>query len=73
MTDIEIVREAVEFFTVNHLKTIEMAVTVKCIKKGRANYISVDLNGVTLEANLDKLHHSLVSFSHRMGSGEPSI
>ena len=62
MTDIEIVREAIELFTVHHFDSIEMAGTVKCHKKDNVNYISVDLTNATWDENLGKLHYSLISY-----------
>jgi hypothetical protein len=62
MTDIEIVREAIELFAIHYFDTIEMAGTVKCVKKDNVNYLSIDLKNVTWDENLGKLHHSLFSY-----------
>lgn len=62
MTDIEIVREGIELFTVHYFDTIEMAGTVKCQKKDNVNYISIDLRNINWDENLGKLHGSLISY-----------
>ncbi len=62
MTDIEIVREGIELFTVHYFDTIDMAGTVKCHKKDNVNYISIDLKNITWDENLGKLHGSLISY-----------
>jgi hypothetical protein len=62
MTDIEIVREAIELFTVHYFDTIEMAGTVKCHKKDNVNYIGIDLRNTKWDEDLEKLHQSLLSY-----------
>jgi len=67
MTDIEIVRDAIELFTVNYFDTVEMSGTVKSQKKESINYISIDLSTTKWDENLDKLHHSLTKYITEWG------
>jgi hypothetical protein len=62
MTDIEIVREAIELFTVHYFDNIEMAGTVKAVKTDDVNYLSVNLTNVEWDENLDKLHQALIKY-----------
>ena len=67
MTDIEIVRDAIELFTVNYFDTIEMSGTVKSKRKESINYISIDLRTTKWDENLDKLHNSLTKYLTEWG------
>lgn len=67
MTDIEIVREAIELFMVHYFDTIEMSGTVKPQRKGSINYISIDLRTTSWDENLDKLHYSLTKYLAEWG------
>lgn len=62
MTDIEIVREAIEIHAVHYFDTIEMSGTVKAQRKDSINYISIDLNSVEWDGDIDKLHQSLAKY-----------
>jgi hypothetical protein len=67
MTDIEIVREAIEIFAVQYFDTIEMSGTVKAKKKENINYLSIDLTNSKWDENLDKLHQSLFKYLQDWG------
>ncbi|GAB3788464.1 hypothetical protein GCM10028818_55070 [Spirosoma horti] len=67
MTDIEIVREAIELFAVNYFETIEMSGTVKAQNKDNINYISIDLANLEWDKNLNKLHQSLIKYLKEWG------
>lgn len=67
MTDIEIVREAIEVFAIQYFNTIEMSGTVKAQRQGDINYLSIDLNNAKWDENLDKLHQSLLKFLQDWG------
>lgn len=67
MTDIEIVREAIELFTVQYFDSIEMSGSVKSQNKENINYISIDLTSVKWDEDLDKLHQSLVKYIKDFG------
>lgn len=62
MTDIEIVREAIELYIVHYFETIEMSGTVKAQRKNSINYISIDLNSVQWDGDVDKLHQLLTKY-----------
>lgn len=62
MTDIEIVREAIELFAVHYFDTIEMAGSVKCRKKDKINYLSLDMTNVKWDEDIGRLHGSLSSY-----------
>lgn len=62
MKDIEIVRDVIELHTVNYFDTIEMSGTVKAQRKDNINYISIDLNSVEWDGDIDKLHQSLTKY-----------
>lgn len=67
MTDIEIVREAIEIFAVQYFGTIEMSGTVKAQKQENINYLSIDLTNIEWDENLDKLHQSLIKYFQEWG------
>ena len=67
MTDIEIVREAIEIFAVQYFDTIEMSGTVKAKKQENINYLSIDLTNSKWDENLDKLHQSLFKYLQDWG------
>lgn len=67
MTDIEIVREAIEVFAVQYFDTIEMSGTVKAKKQETINYLSIDLTNTKWDENLDKLHQSLFKYLQDWG------
>ena len=62
MTDIEMVREAIELFAVNYFDTIEMSGTVNAKNSENINYISVDLTNVKWDENIEKLHQLLLRY-----------
>lgn len=62
MTDIEIVREAIELFTVHYFDTIEMSGTVKAIRTDDVNYLSINLTNIKWDENVDKLHQALLKY-----------
>ena len=62
MTDIEIVKEAIELFTIGYFDTIEMAGTVKSRRTSNVNYVSIDLKSKQWDEDIAKLHHALLSF-----------
>ena len=62
MTDIDIVREAVELFLVDHFESIEMSGSVKAQNSENINYFSIDLINSKWDGNLDKLHQLLIKY-----------
>lgn len=67
MTDIEIVRDAIEIFAVQYFDTIEMSGTVKAKRQESINYLSIDLTSTKWDENLDKLHQSLFKYLQDWG------
>lgn len=67
MTDIEIVRDAIEVFAVQYFDTIQMSGTVKAKKQETINYFSIDLKNTNWDENLDKLHQSLFKYLQDWG------
>jgi len=67
MTDIEIVRDAIEIFAVQYFDTIEMSGTVKAKRQENINYLSIDLTNSKWDENLDKLHQSLFKYLQDWG------
>ncbi len=61
-TDIEIVRDAIELFVVQHFETIEMAGTVKTQKLENVNYFSIDLSNLEWDQDVDKLHLAITTY-----------
>lgn len=62
MTDIEIVREAIELFMVHYFDTIEMSGNVNYKKRDNINYIGIDLTKSNWDENLEKLHNALTKY-----------
>lgn len=62
MTDIEIVRDAIEIFAVQYFDTIGMSGTVKAKRQENINYLSIDLTNTKWDEDLDKLHQSLFKY-----------
>lgn len=67
MTDIEIVREAIEVFTIQYFDTIEMSGTVQAKREDNINYIGIDLTSTQWDENIDKLHQSLLKYLQDWG------
>lgn len=62
LTDIEIIREAIELFIVHYFDSIEMSGAVKCEKRENINYLRVDLTSIEWDEDLNKLHQSCVKY-----------
>ncbi len=62
MNDNEMIRDAIEWFAVQHFDTIEMSGAVKCNKTDQINYFSVDLTNQKLDEGIEKFHQSLSKY-----------
>ncbi|WNB18753.1 hypothetical protein [Marivirga arenosa] len=62
LTDIEILREEIELFTVYYFDSIEMSGSVQCKSRESINYLRVDLTSeeINWDDDLEKLHQSCV-------------
>lgn len=62
MSDIEIVREAIELFIIHYFETINMSGSVRGENKEGINYVAVDLTNIEWDNNLIKLHQTLLKY-----------
>jgi hypothetical protein len=62
MNDNEMIRDAIEWFAVQHFDSIEMSGAVNYQKTDQVNYFSIDLRNQELGEGIEKLHQSLSKY-----------